>query len=350
MNEMNISALQKIQNQIVLQSNDLGLSTLAAWVDDGVIDVAPDFQRRDRWDSEKQSLLIESFMMNLPIPPVYLAETETGEYSVIDGRQRLTAIHRFMRGDLELKGLSSLEALNGRRASELPPGILANLGMRPLRTVTLLHQTDPEAKYLVFHRLNSAGEVLNAQEIRNVAYRGTLNDLLHRLSQHDFLRTQLKISGPRSTAYRSMQDLEYVLRFIMLRENWQDFSGDMSQSLDRFMIDNQDADKKTLAEMENDFIRSIYYAERLFGPHAFHRPDGTGWRDQFLAGLYDAEMVAISMLDDATLEALDQEHALRMIRKLFQDQEYESAVRTATNTPSKLRRRIRDTRNMLAGV
>jgi len=332
----------RAQDDLVLQYNDLGLQTLADWVEAGVIDVAPDFQRRDRWNPSKQSLLIESFLLNLPIPPVYLAENAAGTYSVIDGRQRLTAIQAFLQGDLALRGLQELPELDGLRYPDLPPVMQSTLVMRPLRSVTLLRQTDPELKYLVFHRLNSAGEVLNAQEIRNVAYRGPLNDLLHQLAEEDFLRQQLKIIGPSSSSYRKMADVEYVLRFLSLSENWRRFSGDFALTMDSFMEKYQYAEPAELDIFAQRFRSALGACASVYGEHAFRRPDGNGWRDQTLAGLYDAQMIAFYEVGPASTKIVREraEHAILGLRKLFARPDFENAVRVGTNTPSRIRLRI----------
>lgn len=337
-----VARFEAAQDALVLQHNDLGLSTLAQMVASGAIDVAPDFQRRDRWAPVKQSLLIESLLLNLPVPPVYLSEGLDGTYSVIDGRQRLTAVSKFLNDELSLVGLEQFSELNGARNSQLPYILQSSLAMRPLRSVTLMKKTDPELKYTVFHRLNSAGEVLNAQEIRNVVFRGPANDLLHALSGSEFLRFQLKIRNDHSPAYRNMQDLEYVLRFLTLTNTWENFSGDLSRSMDDFMEEHQYAAPEALHALGRSFERAVNSAEEIFGEHAFNRPEGSSWRSQALAGLYDAQMIALHELSKRDLEALGErpERAIEAVRQLFSDDKFESSVRVATNTPSRIRYRI----------
>src|SRR5215217_541665 len=120
-----VEAYVRAQEGAVLEVADQGLLTLASLVDSGAIDIAPTFQRRDRWDAHKQSLLIESFLTNIPVPPVYLAEdvARMGNYAVIDGKQRLTSIAMFFRDGLPLRGLTRLPMLVGLRYSELPQGV-----------------------------------------------------------------------------------------------------------------------------------------------------------------------------------------------------------------------------------
>jgi len=111
------------------------------------------------------------------------------------------------------------------------------LNIRPyVRVVTLLKQSDPNIKYEVFIRLNTGGEPLIPQEIRNVAYRGKVNDLVFRLADNDFLKRQLKIKDRRSKPYRMMIDAEYVLRFFTLLEQWETFSGNMRNAMANALI------------------------------------------------------------------------------------------------------------------
>ena len=154
------------------------------------------------------------------MPPIYLAEDAFGQYSVVDGKQRITAIHRFIGNQLILNGIEAFEEIEGRRFYELPQDMRNALEVRPyLRVITLLKQSDPTLKFEVFTRLNRGGETMAPQELRNVAYRGPLNSLVYDLAANNFLRQQLKIRSEKSKAYQIMADAEYVLRFLTLRQS-----------------------------------------------------------------------------------------------------------------------------------
>lgn len=327
------------QSRLVIQSSDLPLGTLADMVAGGAIDLEPSFQRRERWKAEDQSSLIESFLLNVPVPPIYLAEERNGTYTAIDGKQRLNAIFNFISDRLVLGALDGLPTASGFKFSQLPPEIQNSLRLRPyIRVITLLKQTNVDLKYEVFLRLNKGGERLNAQEIRNVAYRGDLNDLIFDLSENEILHSQLKIRDKSSSAYRKMEDAEYVLRFLTLRNRWQSFSGQMAKEMDRFMERYRATSPSVIAEMRTDFDRSIASCGAIWGDNAFQRPEKGGWRDQFLAGMYDAQMLAVSMLSDPELDNAisDRDAVVQRTRALFDDKEFEEAVRVGTNTPSRI--------------
>ncbi|WP_260933987.1 DUF262 domain-containing protein [Mycolicibacterium llatzerense] len=331
---------------LVLQSSDLSLESISGMVESGAIDVKPEFQRRERWNPAQSSALIESFLLNIPVPPVYLAEEEFGKYSVIDGKQRITSISQFMTNSLALTDLDRFNEINGYRFADLPTELANSLRVRPyLRVVTLLRQSDPETKYEVFHRLNSGGDELNAQEIRNVLFRGAFNDLLIQLSKHHFLRDRLKITSTRSGSYKTMQDVEYVLRFFTVEEYWQRFSGDFRSSMNWYMRDHRDPGDDFLRKKATQFTTTIDTCEQIFGRTAFWRFDRGQWRNQILSALYDAQMVAVSTFSLREQRAMiaRRDDLMEKYKALFSDERFNTAVRTGTNTPARLEYRIERT-------
>ncbi|WP_406360116.1 DUF262 domain-containing protein [Streptomyces sp. NBC_01544] len=341
------------QNALVIQASDLSLETIGTMAESGAIDVAPLFQRRERWDIRRQSALIESFLMNVPVPPVYLSEDDYGSYSVIDGKQRITAIRDFMANSFQLTSLVRFPEINGLYFTDLPEQLQNSLKVRPyIRAITILRQSDRSTKYEVFHRLNSGGEPLNAQEIRNVIYRGTMNDLVMELADSKFLRKQLKIKDARSAAYNLMSDAEFVLRYLMLAGQWKSFSGDYRVSMDRYMEAHGKASPVEVNFYRGAFTRALNACEEIWGDLAFKRPDGDGWRDQMLAGMYDAQMIAITQADDKRISELvkNRQKVLEGTRKLFDDREFDAAVRVATNTASRVVYRVEKVWQLISSI
>lgn len=348
-----IRKFEDSQDALVLQSSDLSLETIASMVDSGAIDLEPKYQRRDRWKPQAQSELIESFLLNVPVPPVYLAEDDFGTYSVIDGKQRITTIRKFLRNEFALGNLPKFKEVSGLKFEQLPRQLQNALNIRPyLRVVTLLKQTNPELKYEVFTRLNTGGQPLLAQEIRNALFRGTLNDLIYDLGRENFLRKQLKIQTEKEAAYKEMQDVESALRFLCISEQWQSFNGDMRRTLDAFMELNKGATKNKLASYRNKFKIALDRCETLWGDHAFRRYDQSMYRDQFLAAIFDAEMVAASELTDAQFHKLCTVKGMleKPMKALFADEHFENAVRVSTNTPSKVTYRIKAVKTLLLSL
>jgi len=310
----------------------------------GSIDLEPTFQRRARWNRTDQSQLIESFLLNVPVPPVYLSETDYGNYSVIDGKQRINSITKFMRNELKLVNLDDFDDIEGCYFDDLPRPLKNALSVRPyVRVISLLRQSKPELKFEVFTRLNRGGEELNAQEIRNVVYRGELNDMIYKLSENGFLRQQLKIDSQSSAAYRTMKDARLVLRFLMLSKRWKSFAGNFREEMNNFMEKYSGSDQNILEELKSQFNRSIRYSEIIWGRRAFQRPDNGSWRNQLLSGMYDAQMVAINEVSDEILDIVSRKesNACRTLRKVYyEDPHLEDYVRQATNSPERVKYRI----------
>ncbi|MGI8393450.1 DUF262 domain-containing protein [Leucobacter sp. W1038] len=327
------------QRSAVIEVADQGLASLARLVQTGAIDVSPKFQRRDRWNADKQSRLIESFFLNIPIPPIYLAEDESriGSYSVIDGKQRLTSVGAFLSDTLQLRKLERMPALNGLKFSDLPEGLQRAVEMKSMRVTTLLRQSADDLKHEVFLRLNTGGEVLNAQEIRNVAYGGPLNDLVYSLAENEFLRAQFK-AYPSTPSYRKMLDAEYVVRFLAFSEGWRSFSGDIRAALDSFMQKERFADPNRLEQFRQRFVVAIETSEAIWSRDAFKWPG----RDQSLAGLFDAVMIALAELPDKQIEIIkvNAQETRSQLGSLFQNPEFDEATRQGTNTPARLRYRV----------
>lgn len=338
------------QNALVLQQSDLSLQSVSDMVDDGAIDISPKYQRRERWTVEKESGLIESFLLNIPVPPIYLAEDEYGTYSVIDGKQRVTAINKFLRNKFCLEGLEKFTELEGECFESLPSSLANALKIRPyLRVVTLLRQSDPDLKHEVFLRLNKAGVALNSQEIRNVAFRGRLNDLIFDLSENEYLREQLKAT-PSSKVYREMVDVQYVLRFFTVREYWDNFYGNMDAAMDSFMQDHYRAKQREVLEYKALFESAIEFCEAIWGDEGFKKPNGN---TRVLQGYYDIQMVCSSLLTEAQRrKAIRHKNAVKagLVELLDTDEEFYESVSQFTSNPRNVRYRISTFTDMLKGV
>lgn len=247
------------QRELVTSIVDYNLATLHELVQDKTIDLSPSYQRRDRWDNARQSRLVESFLMNVPIPPIFLNEDEYGKYSIIDGRQRLSAVYSFLSGNLELKDLSVFGDINGRTYFQLPSNLQAVIRTRStLRAVIILRQSDQDIKYEVFRRLNTGGVKLNAQEVRNSAFPGPLNKRLIDLSEHKEFHRLLRIKSRKaSRLYQEMGDIELVLRFFTFRKTWRNFGGGITRDLDTYHNGNREISLSQLDEASEDFLSTI---------------------------------------------------------------------------------------------
>lgn len=346
-NELN-SIFEQAQNRLVFQSSDLSFVSIADMVEEGAINITPKYQRRDRWTVKKQSALIESFVLNVPIPPIYLSESEYGRYTVIDGKQRITAIYNFIKKANKISDLDNLKELNDFVYEKLPSSLKNALKIRPfLRIVILLKQSDPKLKYEVFNRLNTGGDNLLPQEIRNAMYEGPLNDLLVTLSELDEFRRHLVRSIEsynKNRVYKEMLDVEYVLRFFTILEYWDEFpTSNMQIAMDMYMreFSEEYLDNRKVEESGQLFKNALDICFLIWGDTLFQRPDGT---NQLILGIYDTQMVSIAyyikMGDRQAL--IDNKDLIRerFLRVYEEDLEFQDSIRQFTSNPKNIKTRI----------
>lgn len=237
----------------------------------------PNYQRRITWGNKKRSKLIESFIMNIPVPPVFLYETDFGVYQVMDGLQRISTIMDFFDNKFKLEGLIEWSELNGRYYNDLPKKVKEGIERRQLSAITLLKEsakTNEQAanmKKMVFERLNTGGETLLPQEVRNALYPGEFNNLCVKLSDNTNFKTLWKIDGKSNQSlYARMGDVELVLRFFAMR-NIKNYNMQLSKFLDLYLENANKLKKKELVTLEKTFIDSMEKAVQLFGDKAFCR-------------------------------------------------------------------------------
>lgn len=318
--------------RIVTEQARYPISSIKNIVESESYTLSPEYQRRHRWSREGQSRLIESLIMNVPIPPVFLYEYEFSKYEVMDGLQRLTAISEYYGNIFELVGLTEWSELNGKKYDQLPEKIREGIDRRYLSSVILLKETarnEQEAlrlKQLVFERLNSGGVRLSSQETRNALFNGRLNQLCLELSRHASLCRLWGIPEPtpdenqggslsdvllENEDFRTMYDVELVLRFFANRQR--QHIRRSGQSLKTFLdIYLQQANRTFTAEtiegLRTLYIDTIELVESVFGEKAFYLyrkrtragVDHWGWLDRPTLAAYEPLMFVVStMLDRA---------------------------------------------------
>lgn len=337
--------LNKKQRELITSTVDYNLESLSQLINKRTIDLAPKYQRRFRWDDARKSKLIESFLMNVPIPPIFLNEDDFGKYSVIDGKQRLSAISEYLSGKLSLIELKVFTDLNGLNFFDLPIEFQSSLKIRAnIRAIIILRQSDKDIKYEVFQRLNTGGVKLNAQEIRNSAFPGKLNDKILELSENKYFHKLLGIKSiSKSRIYQEMKDAELVLRFFALRKSWKQYAGGLKKILDSFMDDNQTMIEAQVNEMAKEFTETLQKVELIFGEEGSFRrwiSENNKWKQQVSAPLFDAQMFACYRKKK---ERLDNSKSVILsdFKKLFtNDREFIQSIESSTASPNRFLYRI----------
>jgi uncharacterized protein with ParB-like and HNH nuclease domain len=329
------------------------------------MNLSPFYQRRLRWDEQKQSQLIESFLINIPVPPIILYETEYNSYEVMDGQQRITAIKDFYNNDLELTGLELWPELNGRTYQQLPDKIKAGIDRRAISSIVLITestQDDDEAfflKQVTFERLNTGGVSLSKQEIRNCIYSGKFNSLLFDLAKNDIFAEAWDIPVKEkeidqlrnNNLYKKMEDVELVLRFFAFR-HYDEFRGGIEGFLNLYMIKSLSFDDTDINILRKIFIDTIniasnIYQEQLFKPYD---PKTDSWKDKSYKAFYDAVMVGISRhLEEADLLIQNKAKIIEATKQLLKEDK-KKLFTGAGRTKGDLQQRIMLFDSMLSQV
>lgn len=307
-------AFQNISFRVIYQINSFLLPQIKDLIEGReVINVRPEYQRRSRWSPKKKSQLIESLLLNVPIPAVYFYESELARYEVMDGQQRMNAIFEFLTNSFALTGLEKLPFLNRKRHRELPPRVKRSLDRATLSAVVLLQESrsddaDPYViRRYVFEKLNTGGEKLNAQELRNSLYRSEFNNFIVRLSRNSTFCSIFGIPAytvvdeepnyknkerERNQMYKTMADCQAVLRVFALSSD-KHISGSMKAILDRCMERNLLKTPEEIEILEEKFVKVIETSASFFAGHPFLLPPNEKGRQRVSIAYFDAVMVAV---------------------------------------------------------
>jgi hypothetical protein len=345
--------------QIVSQKIELPISTLPAMIKEQ-INLSPEFQRRNRWDEERRSRFIESIIMNVPIPPVFLGEDEYGKYVVLDGRQRLTAVNEFLKNTYRLKKLDVWDELNGANFDELQRRkVAAIITRRFIPAIVVLKESSSIVKYDVFDRLNTGGLIANPMEIRNAIYQGAFTKRLQEFSRDATFRRLWDIpvdelDAEKNTYYSQMFDVELVLRFFAVLEPnrinlaFKDYLSDFLDARNKTYKENPDVERQD-GEV---FARAVRNVWRTFGESCFRRPDEKGELTlNKSVPLADAEMAA---LWDVPEDRIDDDVATR-IREGFAElcslnEVFKKAITSGTNGKGAIKNRVGLARDLITTI
>ena len=329
----------------------------------GKLDVQPDFQRYFVWDIIKSSRLLESALLDIPLPVIYLTEEPDNKIYVIDGQQRLTSFFAFIDGlfpdkkgkPFKLTGLKVLKEYQGKLFSQLPEDVQDKIRYCKVRTITFKKESNPNLKFEIFERLNTGSVPLNTQELRNCIYRGKYNNLIKELaSDKEFLELLgLKHSD------RRMKDIELVLRFSAFYHSTHiNYKSPIKNFLNSEISRLQNISDKDSEQLRNAFKNAVTIIKSLLGENAFKRyykgndrnQNGYWEKSRFNTSLFDVLMDSFARADKSTVFGnLD---AIReaFISLMTDDLEFIDAIEIGTSEERKVVRRFDKWRNTLQTV
>lgn len=330
-------------NRIHTSSGDLEIESLHNKQKRGRLVLQPDFQRQYVWDPAKASKLIESAILHIPLPIIYLSEEKDGKEYVIDGQQRLTSFFSFLDGTFpdgkpfKLSGLNVCSDLNGKKFSDLSDELQDKVRYYKIRAITFQKDSSENLKFEIFERLNTGSVQLNDQELRNCLYRGSFNVALKEMAEDpDFM----SICGLKAPDKR-MRDKELVLRFCAFyHKTYLNYKAPMRNFLNAEAQEKKSISDKELSELKSAFKNACQIIRSIFDKNAFKRfyrgkdgqPDGYWEPKKFNTSLYDILMYSFAREDkNKVYQNLD---AIReaLVFLMTEDEDFVNSIELSTSS------------------
>lgn len=321
-------------NEIDVDISTVNLGSLIEQLENDEIELQPDFQRAaDVWDGVKKSRLIESILLGLPLPSFYFSEDPVSQkLSVIDGLQRICAIRDFVlekEEPLKLQNLQFLKNFEGMTYSQLARPEIKRIKSLKITMNTLRKGTPLDVKYIIFQRVNTAGEPLTPQEMRHALNQGVAASFIKELSEMESFKEATNYSLKK----KRMQDRDFVNRFVAFFIGYQEYSGD----LDMFLNDKMGELNKMTPDERNNikiaFDKSMKCCYQIFKDDTFRRRyDIADKRKPISKSVYDTLSVNIAWLsDEERTLLLDRADNFKSgMVNLFNNDKFNSSISTGT--------------------
>ena len=329
--------------KIKVRTVPIVVDQLVSRVDHGEVDLAPNFQRMAGiWEKKDQSRLIESLLLRIPIPVFYVAADGDDKWSVVDGIQRTSTIHTYVKGRFPLTRLEYLTRLDGLRYEDLPRPLQRRINETQLVVNVIEPGTPKEVMFNIFRRINTGGKMLNGQEIRHALNPGPIRDYLKDLATAaEFLE-----ATDRSISINRMDDRECVLRFLAFYINpWEEYAAnDLDGYLGRTMEKVNAMGSSERTRVSEDFRKAMEGAFRIFGNDAFRkRYNRTDYRYQISKALFEAWSVGLARRSGNEIDALVDKRTEvkdRFISLMNEDQDFDTAISYSTGNPVRVKKRF----------
>lgn len=275
--------LEQERRRVDFDTFDISVKELVSMADQGIINIAPTYQRQFRWPEKNQSLLIESVFLGIPIPSLFMAANQDGSWELIDGVQRLSSLIHFtgnsdqqkkisQKTPLKLTGLDVLTSFEDKTYSELPATIQLKFSLRPLKVTTLSDKSDLKVRFDLFERLNTGGIKLTDQEIRGCVYRGEFNEFINEISKNTSFTKLVNLTDSKSNDGTRQ---EFVLRFFAYLNDINSFEHSVVGFLNNYMEKsnsifdykkNRELFEKTFSELGKILPHGIFRGARKITP------------------------------------------------------------------------------------
>ena len=338
--------MEELENKKVFtDTKDYPLSIIKDMFDEGDIIPQPDYQRDYIMDEKKASKLIESVLLQIPIPTVYLCEENDGTLSIIDGQQRLTSFVKFLKNEFDLKNLEEYKEFNGKKFADLDKSIQRTIKNTSIHSIVIKKESQ-ELKYEIFARLNQGSTSLKPQELRNCIYRGTFNNMLEEIANTNKTLEFLVGTGNKRKNYQ-----ENILRYFALK-NFQEYSSSISRTLNLFMEKHQNDSDSEIEKYKKEFNSKIDIVKQVLGSDAFFGYDRAKGKmmNKFSGSTYDSIIIGFSMFNNHDIMANADTIRNRIKEMKMKDSVYQDYTYAATGSKVRVIGRIMKIYDLLAEI
>jgi len=288
--------IEKMRNSLSTDRLDMSFGEIISMYERDEIIIDPDFQRLFRWSEYQQSRFIESILLGIPIPPIFVAEDENGRWELVDGLQRLSTVFSFFgilktlteRNGWTLQEGDIIRTLENYSCKDLPLRFQLNIKRSTCRVEIIRWNSQYDMRFELFNRLNTGGYPLSSQEVRNCIYRGVsskFNEFLKKLAYNSQF---VRLISPTQKQHEELYLEELVLRFASLYKNLSNVKTSIDQHMTCFMKNAVENSNFNYDIIEDVFFKTVSVLKPL-GSEIFRSP-----QKDFATGLYDIIMIGMA--------------------------------------------------------
>lgn len=336
---------------------DLSFRELVSMYKDDEL-VKPELQRKYVWDKVEASRFIESILLGLPVPSIFLAQSGSQKL-IVDGYQRIMTVYDYMRGiftsDKKVFKLSNSDKINIRWRNKAFSELSID-DQRKIKSTTIhaiifeqkMPENDDTSLYQVFERINTSGRTLTPQEIRNCVYQGSFNTMLFELNENPTWRKLFGTDEPDSR----MRDIEYILRFFVMKTsdilNSESTQISLKKSLNDFMDAHKNDSEENINHFKTEFEKTVQLINEHIGNFAFRNYTKNDFSRKFHPAIFDAVMVSVFLIDKNGYSVTDVSTEQHIA--LLNNEDFQNAISRRTTNIENINKRIHLVAEVLFGV
>lgn len=349
------------RQHIVTDKMDISIGELVNMYEQQELIIHPEYQRMFRWTDTQKTALIESILVGIPVPPIFVAEDANGVWELVDGLQRLSTIVSFF-GKLKVDNLKNedkispdnennddevvsnnnkwtleegdiLKSLEGFNVDTLPLKYVLNIKRAAFRVEILRGQSKATIKYELFKRLNSNGTKLTAQEIRNAIYRGidsSVNKLVEKLSKNQAF---VELTSLTKQKKKELYDQELVLRFMAFYDKKTEINSNTAKILDDFMERSVNDNQFNCETYESIFNKTMSLLYSLKAPNVFKNTSNA-----FVPAYFEAIMLGVA--NNIDVYSNNTALLIEKIKELKDSQDFKQYMGSASNSKKRIESRL----------